>query len=66
MVAVAKAVAGATAQLVSASRAKADPNSSAHQQLSQAAKVVASSTSKLVEAAKAFSALEEEEEEEVT
>ena len=44
LIAVARTVAAATAQLVAASRAKADINSKTHQTLSQAAKTVASAT----------------------
>jgi talin len=51
LVATARAVAASTAHLVSASRAKADPNSQSHRQLSDAAKAVANATSSLVAAA---------------
>ncbi len=47
LTAVAKAVAAATAQLVSAARAKADTNSNAHKDLSAAAKAVATATSQV-------------------
>lgn len=61
LAAVARAVAAATAQLVSASRAKAEANSQAHSTLSNAAKHVATATSQLVEAAKAVAANKQEE-----
>jgi len=51
LIATARAVASSTAHLVSASRAKADPFSASHRNLSEAAKAVASSTSILVDAA---------------
>lgn len=51
-VAVAHSVAATTAQLVSASRAQADPSSESQKKLSAAAKAVAAATSQLVEAAK--------------
>jgi len=51
LVATARAVASSTAHLVSASRAKADPNSASHKNLSDAAKAVANATSLLVAAA---------------
>jgi len=51
LVATARGVAAATAHLVSASRAKADPNSQSHKNLSEAAKQVANATSSLVQAA---------------
>jgi talin len=51
LVATARAVASSTAHLVSASRAKADPNSASHKNLSDAAKSVANATSCLVAAA---------------
>lgn len=51
LVATARAVAASTAHLVSASRAKADPNSQSHKNLSDAAKAVANATSTLVAAA---------------
>jgi hypothetical protein len=56
-------VAAATARLVAASRAKADPMSATQQKLSNAAKSVASATSQLVEAAKAASEEKEQAEE---
>eukprot|EP01133_Synstelium_polycarpum_P004292 gene4292-5011_t len=52
LVASARGVAAATARLVSASRAKADPNSANNNSLSQAAKQVSNATAQLVEAAK--------------
>jgi len=55
LVASARGVAAATARLVTASRAKADPMSATQQKLSGAAKAVASATSQLVAAAKAAS-----------
>lgn len=61
MVTAARGVAGATARLVSASRAKADPMSTAQQKLSGAAKTVANATSDLVQAAKAVGEIEAEE-----
>ena len=64
LVAVAKSVAAATAQLMSASRAKSDPDSAAHKALSTAAKSVATATSQLVDAAKTYAANQQEEEEE--
>jgi len=51
LVATARGVAASTAHLVSASRAKADTNSPAHKNLSDAAKAVATATSSLVAAA---------------
>jgi talin len=51
LVATARAVASSTAHLVSASRAKADPNSASVKNLSDAAKSVANATSLLVAAA---------------
>jgi len=51
LVATARGVAASTAHLVSASRAKADPNSTSHKNLSEAAKAVANATSTLVAAA---------------
>jgi len=66
LVATARAVAASTAHLVSASRAKADPNSNAHKSLSDAAKSVATATSTLVAAAaKAGNLADEAEQEEV-
>jgi len=63
LVAAAKGVASATAQLVSASRAKAvDPFSSTQQSLKKAAAAVASATSQLVLAAKEASKAKDEEE----
>jgi len=53
LVACAKAVAAATAQLVAASKAKADPMSQTQKLLSDAAKSVAKATGDLVNAAKA-------------
>ena len=64
LVAVARAVAAATAQLVASSRVKSDPNSENLKALTSAAKNVASSTSQLVEAAKTVASYKEEEEEE--
>jgi len=63
LVASAKGVAAATARLVTASRAKADPMSQSQQKLSSAAKTVASATSQLVAAAKAAAEMEQTEEE---
>jgi len=63
LVASARGVAAATARLVSASRAKADPMSATQQKLSNAAKTVASATSQLVAAAKAASEAQAEAEE---
>jgi len=60
LVATARGVAAATAHLVSASRAKADPNSAAHKALSDAAKAVATATSGLVTAAAKASNLADE------
>ncbi|KYR00680.1 filopodin [Tieghemostelium lacteum] len=67
LIVTARQVAAATAQLVTASRAKSgdDPQSqAAHMSLSQAAKAVAAATSELVAAAKAASAFEEQQIEE--
>jgi len=64
LVASARAVASATAHLVSASKAKSDPNSKAQQSLSNAAKAVATATSQLVAAAGQAAQFAEEEEEE--
>jgi hypothetical protein len=61
LVTAARGVAGATARLVAASRAKADPMSTAQQKLSGAAKSVATATSELVTAAKAVGEIEAEE-----
>jgi len=63
LVASARSVASATAHLVSASKAKADPNSKAQQALSAAAKSVATATSQLVAAAGQAAQFAEEEEE---
>jgi len=52
LIASAKQVSSSTAHLVSASRAKSDPNSAASKQLSAAAKSVAEATQKLVDAVK--------------
>jgi len=60
LVAAAKGVAAATARLVFASRAKADPFSPAQQKLSAAAKAVASATQQLVEVTKNVMSDEEE------
>jgi len=64
LVASARAVASATAHLVSASKAKSDPNSKAQQALSSAAKAVATATSQLVAAAGQAAQFAEEEVEE--
>jgi len=64
LVATARSVASATAHLVSASKAKADPNSQSQHALGQAAKAVANATSQLVSAASQASAFQEKEEEE--
>eukprot|EP01125_Pyxidicula_operculata_P006605 TRINITY_DN227_c1_g1_i1.p1 TRINITY_DN227_c1_g1~~TRINITY_DN227_c1_g1_i1.p1 ORF type:complete len:2471 (-),score=884.91 TRINITY_DN227_c1_g1_i1:132-7544(-) len=64
LVATARAVASATAHLVSASKAKADPNSTSQGALSTAAKSVANATSQLVSAAHTASQFQEEEKEE--
>jgi len=61
LVASAKGVAAATARLVFASRAKADPFSPAQQKLSAAAKSVAAATQQLVIAAQSTAAVVEEE-----
>jgi len=61
LVASARAVAATTAQLVAASRAKADPASQAQQKLSAVAKAVATATTQLVEAARLSSQQEREE-----
>jgi len=66
LVASAKGVAAATARLVTASRAKADPMSANQQKLSSAAKTVASATSDLVAAAKAAQEAQEQQEEVVS
>jgi talin len=63
LVASARAVASATAHLVSASKAKSDPNSKAQQALSAAAKSVATATSQLVAAAGQAAQFNEQEEE---
>jgi len=55
LIASARAVAAATAHLVSASRAKSDPSSPSQIALSKAAKLVAHSTSELMSAAHAAS-----------
>jgi len=60
LIVAARAVSAATAQLVSASRAKNDPNSASQVKLSDAAKSVTSATQQLVEAAKAAAKWEEE------
>lgn len=52
LIACARAVAAATAQLVAASRAKADPGGQSQQKLSAVAKAVATATSQLVEGAR--------------
>jgi len=64
LVASARGVASATAHLVSASKAKSDPNSKAQQALSTAAKSVATATSQLVAAAGQAAQFTEQEEEE--
>jgi len=64
LVATARAVASATAHLVSASKAKADPNSQSQHSLGTAAKAVANATSQLVSAASAASSYMDKEEEE--
>ncbi len=62
LVAAARAVASATAHLVTASRVKADSNSKAQQNLTTAAKAVANATNELVKAAQHASNFEKEEE----
>jgi talin len=64
LVASARSVASATAHLVSASKAKSDPNSKAQQSLTAAAKSVATATSQLVAAAGQAAQFTEEQEEE--
>jgi len=64
LVASARSVASATAHLVSASKAKSDPNSKAQQALTSAAKSVATATSQLVSAAGQAAQFTEQEEEE--
>jgi len=64
LVASARSVASATAHLVSASKAKSDPNSKAQQSLTAAAKSVATATSQLVTAAGQAAQFTEQEEEE--
>ena len=59
LIASAKGVAAATARLVFASRAKADPFSNAQKQLTAAARAVATSTQQLVEASQWEKKLEE-------
>jgi len=67
LVASARGVASATAHLVSASKAKSDPNSKAQQSLSAAAKSVATATSQLVAAAgQAAQFTEQDQEEDVS
>lgn len=61
LVAAARAVAACTAQLVAASRAKADPASQSQQRLSNAATAVATATTQLVEAARLSAEQEREE-----
>jgi len=61
LVAAARSVAASTAQLVAASKAKADPMSQTQKTLSDAAKSVAKATSELVNASKAVAKREEEE-----
>jgi len=63
LVASARSVASATAHLVSASKAKSDPNSKAQQSLTSAAKSVATATSQLVTAAGQAAQFTEQEEE---
>eukprot|EP01113_Clastostelium_recurvatum_P011540 TRINITY_DN15891_c0_g2_i1.p1 TRINITY_DN15891_c0_g2~~TRINITY_DN15891_c0_g2_i1.p1 ORF type:complete len:167 (-),score=68.44 TRINITY_DN15891_c0_g2_i1:34-477(-) len=60
LIATARAVAAATAQLVAASRAKSGEDPAGHQILSGAAKAVANATSHLVAAAKAATAMQEQ------
>jgi talin len=62
LVAAARAVASATAHLVTASRVKSDSNSKAQQNLTSAAKAVANATNELVKAAQHASNFEKEEE----
>jgi talin len=64
LVASARSVASATAHLVSASKAKSDPNSKAQQSLAAAAKSVATATSALVSAAGQAAQFTEQDEEE--
>jgi len=61
LVASARGVAGSTARLVAASKAKADPMSPSQRKLEEAARAVASATAQLVEAAKIAAQIEEEE-----
>jgi len=65
LIATARAVAAATAQLVAASRAKSGDDQGSHALVSSAAKAVASATSQLVAAAKAATAFQEQEAAEV-
>lgn len=60
LIASARSVAATTAQLVTASRVKADPNSPAQQNLGNAAKSVTNATSKLVSAAQSAAQWKEE------
>lgn len=60
MIAVSKAVAAATSQLVAAARAKSEPNSPVQEKLTVAAKSVSHATSLLVAAARAASIQDEE------
>jgi len=62
LVASARGVAAATAHLVAAAKAKADPNSQSQRQLSAAAKAVANATSQLVQAANKAGQWKDEEE----
>jgi len=61
LVASARGVAGSTARLVAASKAKADPMSPSQRKLEEAAKAVAAATAQLVEAAKIAAQIEDEE-----
>uniref|UniRef100_A0A6B2KW65 I/LWEQ domain-containing protein n=1 Tax=Arcella intermedia TaxID=1963864 RepID=A0A6B2KW65_9EUKA len=60
LVSTARAVAAATARLVSASKAKSDPNGDAIRNLSAAAKLVATATGRMVDAANKASKFKEE------
>jgi len=66
LIVAAQAVSAATAQLVTASTVKSDPNSQAQQRLREASSKVTQATSSLVDAAKSAAAWEEEKMEQQT
>jgi talin len=65
IIALSSTVAAATAQLVTASRVRANPNSKAQKELDLSAKQVARSTDKMVKTAKKFTELREKQEDQI-